>query len=166
MKLSARVQTLFAIWLATYSGLLWAANSLKDDLKDFDYLSLVLAACAGLAAGALRTLISLMQERRALLDIRYEAVKDIVVAFAGGLIAYIIIQGYNSFVVGKWFGLALPAITGDLRIMIIVIVGASRGAWMRTVDKVTTDIVDNARTKIRGGVPPDPASITAPLEGK
>lgn len=162
----ARINFFATLWLMCYTSLTWAASSLRGDLKDLDYWSLILAASAGLAGGTLRTLISLFQERRPLLDVRYETIKDILVSFVGGGFAYIVIQGYNSFSDAHWFGLSLPAISGDLRIMLIVIVGASRGKWMRTADQFTTDLVDNARSKLRGGAPVDPPSVTAPLEPK
>lgn len=160
------INILVTVWLACYTGLAWAATSLRADLKDFDYWSLLLAAAAGLVGGAGRTLISLMSENRPLFDIRYEVLKDIIVACIGGAVAYGFIQGYNYFGALQPFGLKLPVIGGDLRIIIIVVVGASRGKWMRTADQFTMDIVDNARRKLRGGVPVDPPSVTAPLEGK
>lgn len=161
-----RINALVTCWLACYTSLTWAASSLQADLKDLDYWSLILAASAGLVGGAGRTLISMISEQRTLLDIRYEALKDIIVAFVGGGFAYLIVQGYNAFAAGSPFGMTLPIITGDLRVIIIVLVGASRGKWMRTTDQLTTDVVDNVRRKIRGGQPIDPPSVTAPLETK
>jgi hypothetical protein len=162
----SQINALVSLWLICYTGLAWAATSLRADLKDLDYWSLLLAAAAGLVGGAGRTLISLMSESRPLFDIRYEVLKDIIVACIGGAVTYGVIQGYNYVAALKLFGVMLPIIGGDLRIIIIVIAGASRGKWMRTIDQGASDLVDSARRKIRGGVPVDPTSVVAPLEGK
>ncbi|MDM0041890.1 hypothetical protein QTI05_22810 [Variovorax sp. J22R193] len=156
---------LLVAWLLCYSALTYAASSLVDDVFQYDWASLVCALAAGLLGGAGRTILTLVSDKEFVGNIRLVLMKDLVVAMIGGGFAYIAIQGYNSFVGGLTI-VSLPPIARDFRILVIVVAGASRGRWLGTVDRFATDVLSNARQKLRGGAPEDPPSVRAPLEIK
>lgn len=150
-------------WLLCYAALSHAASTLTQDIVGYDWLSLVLAGFAGALGGVARTILTLLTDKRPVLDLRVEAAKDIAVALIGGLVVYMFIGGYNSFA-GNLDLVKLPQITRDFRILLLVYAGFSRGRWFAQVDGFASDAIDNVRQKLRGGAPVPPSSIAAPLE--
>ena len=154
-------RALFA-WLACYSALCYAQNTLAQDLIAYDWMSLVFAAAAGLLGGAARTIFTLVSERAIVGNVKTLLLKDLVVAVIGGAAMYLAIQGYNS-AVGVMTIIALPPIARDLRVLLIVGAGFSRGKWFGTLDRFASDAIANASSKLRGGAPPEPpASVALP----
>lgn len=158
-----RVDLFILAWLTTYSALCYAQSSLAQDLAGYDWVSLLLAFAAGLVGGAARTILTLVSSEQLVGSVRLVLLKDMVVALFGGAAAFLLIQGYNSWVEGLT-SIDLPAITRDFRVLIIVAAGASRGRWLGIVDRFTADAIANARQRLRGAAPPEPAaSMPAPL---
>lgn len=161
------INRLLAIWLSCFCALSYAATTtFAQDVAAYDWPSLLLAGAAGLLGGAGRTLLTLVSEKQFVGNLRWVLAKDLVVALIGGGFAYLCVQGYNDAVV-TWTMVQLPPIGRGLRVLIIVLAGASRGRWLGVVDRFASDAIANARQKLRGGAPEDPPSSAAvPLEGK
>lgn len=159
MKNPRLVSAFVLLWLATYTGLVYAA-SLTQDFATFDYVSLGVAGVAGLLGALLRTILTLAQERYLVLDVLKQARRDFVIGFIGGLATYGVIQGLAS-----WGVVTVPR---DMRILIIVAAGFSRGAWLPVMKRGAKDLIDNGSAKLRGGaaVSDDPPSVVSPLEPK
>lgn len=156
------VNRAFIGWLACYSALCYANNTLAQDLMVYDWMSLVFAAAAGLLGGAARTIFTLVSERAIVGNVKTLLLKDLVVAVIGGAAMYLAIQGYNS-AVGAMTIVSLPPIARDLRVLFIVGAGFSRGKWFGTLDRFASDAIANASSKLRGGAPADPpASVALP----
>ncbi|MDP9902603.1 hypothetical protein [Variovorax ginsengisoli] len=152
---------LFA-WLACYSALCWANNTLAQDLIAYDWMSLAFAAAAGLLGGAARTIFTLVSERALVGNVRTLLLKDLVVALIGGAAMYLAIQGYNSWASAIPY-ITLPPIARDLRVLLIVGAGFSRGRWFGVLDRLASDAIANASGKLRGSAAPDaPPSVAAP----
>lgn len=149
---------LIAAWLACYSGLLWASTTFAQDVQAYDWLSLVFALAAGLLGGAGRTVITLVSQASVVPNTRVLLLKDLVVALVGGGVAYLCVQGYNSAASSITL-VTLPPVTRDLRVLIILAAGYSRGRWLGVVDRLASDAIDTARAKLRGGdnMPAPPA---------
>lgn len=154
MKTKA-VNTLLFLWLCCYTGLTYAAGTLYDDFKTYDWGSLWVAACAGMLGGFLQTILTLSSDKRIVLDILRDAWKDLVVALVGGMIVFIIVQAVSSM---GWI-----TIPRDVRILLIVGAGFSRGRWQWAIGKLASDAVTRGRTVVRGD---PPTSANAPLESK
>jgi hypothetical protein len=152
---------LVALWfLASYAGLVYAA-SFAQDVRDFDYASLGLAAVAGLLGGAGRSLISLLSETRPVFSIWPEVLKDLIVALIGGGLVFLCIAAYNGTAAnGTFLGMTFPMCASELRLLLILWAGASRGKWLGTLDEFAADAIANARQRLRGGAPVDPASTS------
>ena len=159
MKNPRLVSVFVLLWLAAYAGLVHAA-SLTQDFATFDYVSLLVAGTAGLLGALLRTILTLAQEKYLVIDVLKQARRDFVIGFIGGLMTYGVIQGLSS-----WGVVTVPR---DMRILIIVAAGFSRGAWLPVMKGGAQDLVDAGRAKLRMGAPPpaDAPSVVAPLEPK
>ena len=160
MKNPRLVSVFVLLWLAAYAGLVHAA-SLTQDLATFDYVSLLVAGAAGLLGALLRTILTLAQEKYLVIDVLKQARRDFVIGFIGGLMTYGVIQGLSS-----WGIVTVPR---DMRILIIVAAGFSRGAWLPVMKGGAQDLVDAGRAKLRMGAPPsadDAPSVVALLEPK
>jgi hypothetical protein len=150
MKTPRVTNCLLFIWLCCYTGLSYAAGSLYDDAKSYDWGSLWVAACAGMLGGFLQTILTLSSDKRIVLDIIKDAGKDLVVALIGGLAVYLCIQAASGFV----------TIPRDVRILLIVGAGFSRGRWQWVIAKFAGDAVNRGRGLVRGE---PPTSAAAPL---
>lgn len=166
MQRTTVAKLLAALWLCCFTGLVYAATSMSQYVRDFDYLSLFFAAAAGAVGGFGRTVITLMQKERPVLDVRNELLKDITVALLGGAWVYGWIQGYNALARNEVFGVSLPVVPDDMRVILIVLAGASRGRWMGATDAFISDTMQNLRSKLRGGEPVEPTSVIQPLGDK
>jgi len=155
MKRQKLVNSLLLLWLCCYSGLLYAAAGMTtaQELMQYDWQSFFMAALAGLLGGFLRTILTLASEKRVVLDILRESWKDCLVAVVGGGIVYLILQALSSL---NYF-----VIPRDVRILLIVGAGFSRGRWLGIVEKGANDLVARGRGIVRGDTPP--ATVPAPL---
>ena len=149
-------------WLCGYSTLLWASTTFAEDIRAYDWMSLLFAASAGLLGGAARTIITMISPRALVGNVRALLLKDLVVALVGGAVVYMVIQGYNAWVSSLTI-VSLPMIARDLRVLLIVAAGYSRGRWLGVVDRFATDALANVQQKLRGNAPPDaPPVVPAP----
>lgn len=160
-----RVNQAFFLWLACYSALCYANTTLVQDVLAYDWMSLLFAAAAGLLGGAARTIFTLVSERALVGNVKTLLMKDLAVAIFGGAIMYIAIQGYNSGAAAITL-VKLPTIVQDLRILLILWAGFSRGRWLGVLDRFAADAIANASSKLRGGAPDSPPSVAAPLGEK
>lgn len=155
MKHAKLVNRLIPIWFLCYAGLSWAASSFAQDVRGYDWESLLWSGAAGLLGGAFRTILTLAGDGRVVLDILKESWKDAIVALIAGLAAYVVIQGVNST---HYFD-----IPRDLRMLIIVGAGWTRMGFFGRLDRLTTSAVNAVDKKIRGGDEPPPSSAAVPL---
>ena len=158
MKHAKLVNVLGLLWLWCFAGLTWAANTFAQDVRGYDWESLLWGAAAGLLGGALRTILTLATDSRVVLDILRESWKDAIVALIGGGVAYALVQAAAS--------LHLFEVSRDLRMLIIVGFGWSRGRWMGKLDKITGDAINAARRKYLGATADAPSSAAMPLSDK
>ena len=159
MNRSRLINVMCVAWLAGYTTLVSAAgNTFAQDVLGYDYMSLAFAAAAGLFGGAARTIFTLASDKLVVLSIWREFLKDAVVAVVGGAVAYVVVQGLN--------GLDWVHVPRDLRMLIVVGAGWSRGKWFGTLNRATENLVDNVMQKARGGAPEGPSSATVPLGEK
>lgn len=150
------------VWLACYSVLLHAHAAgiipLSEEAYAYDYESLAWAAAFGLMGGVFRTILSLMSERVILLNIWRTMARDLVFALIGGAAVYVLVQ---------WLATLMPNVFGkELRMLAILIAGASRGRWQDFLAGVATDYSAGLRAKLRAGTPAEasPHSVVLPLE--
>lgn len=166
MQRTTAAKLLAAIWLCCFTGLVYAATSMSQYVRDFDYISLFFAAAAGAVGGFGRTVLTMLQKERPVLDVRNELLKDITVALLGGAWVYGWIQGYNALARNDLFGVTLPTVPDDMRVILIVLAGASRGRWMGATDQFISDAMQTLRSKLRGGAPAAPSSVIQPTPDK
>jgi len=136
MKSTKITNYLLFAWLCCYTGLSYAAGSFYDDARGYDWSSLGVAACAGMLGGFLQTILTLSSDKRIVLDILRDALKDLVVALVGGIIVFIVVQAVASM---NWI-----TIPRDVRILLIVGAGFSRG----TSDTCWNDGLHHRRERI------------------
>jgi hypothetical protein len=153
------------IWLSLYTALCRAQTSFAEDVAAYDFLSLLFAMAAGLLGGAARTILTLASEKQLVGNVKMVLLKDLVVALFGGGMAYLLIQGFNS-VAHSLTVVALPTITRDLRVLLVVGAGFSRGRWMGVVDKLATGAIVKAQKRLGIEGTEFAASQAAPLTEK
>ena len=149
------------LWLGCYSTLTWASTTYAQDILAFDYMSLVFAAASGLLGGAARTIITMISPRALVGNVKVLLMKDLVVALVGGAVVYMVIQGYNAWVASMTL-VTLPPIARDLRVLLVVAAGYSRGRWLGIVDRLATNALANFQAKLPGGAPNDPPAAVVP----
>lgn len=155
------------LWIVCYTALSHASTSFAQDVIAYDWLSLIFAASAGLLGGAARTIFTLVSERALVGNVKALLLKDLVVALIGGAAMYLAIQGYNAAAGAMGDFLKLPTIVHDLRVLLILWAGFSRGRWLGVLDRFASDAIANASSRLRGGAPVDPPpSVAAPLGDK
>lgn len=154
------------IWLACYSALCYANTTFAQDILAYDWMSLLFAAAAGLLGGAARTIFTLVSERALVGNVKTLLLKDLVVAVFGGALMYLAIQGYNSAAASITL-VKMPTVVQDLRVLLILWAGFSRGRWLGVLDRFAAAAIANASSKLRGGAGGDsPPSVAAPLGDK
>ncbi|QHJ00129.1 hypothetical protein GT347_20375 [Xylophilus rhododendri] len=151
-------------WLAGYSTLTWASSTYAQDILAFDWMSLLFAAASGLLGGAARTILTMISPRALVGNVAVLLMKDLIVALFGGAVVYMLIQGYNSWA-GSLTVVTLPPIARDLRVLLVVAAGYSRGRWFGVVDRFATDAIANASQKLRGGAADAPPVVATPDAG-
>lgn len=159
MKTPRSASAFLILWLASYTTLVYASSSLVQDVVGYDVASLIVAGAGGLLGALLRTILTLAQEKYLVLDVLKQSRRDFVIGFVGGLLTYGVIQGLSS-----WGVVSVPR---DMRILVIVAAGFSRGKWLPVMQNGAADLVAAGRQKLRNGAPPeDSPSVVAPLEPK
>lgn len=151
------VSFLIFLWLLSYTKLLYATAALRpfsEDFQGFDFESLLYAAGTGLLGGAGRTIYSLARDQVLVGSLWREGTKDGIIAIFGGVVTFAIVTYLARF----W-----PAVfTGDARMILVVLAGASRGKWANWIGDFITDGLARARGKVRGSDPPPSSAV--PLE--
>jgi hypothetical protein len=151
-------------WVCCYSTLTWASTTYAQDILAFDWMSLVFAAASGLLGGAARTIITMISPRALVGNVKVLLMKDLVVALVGGAVVYMIIQGYNAWA-GSLSLITLPPVARDLRVLLVVAAGYSRGRWLGVVDRLATNALANFQAKLPGGSAAiDPPVAAAPAQ--
>ena len=162
------VSLLIGLWLVSFARLLHAAAGtlppFSQDFRGFDFESLMLAAGAGLIGGAGRTIYSLATERVLVGNLWREALKDAALALIGGVVAWAVLTVAANF---------FPThITSGVRMVGIVLAGASRGKWANVLGDTISGLLGGLKSRIAvwaggGNTPPPvdpPPSAVTPLE--
>lgn len=157
------INNLIIVWLASYSALSYAAATFAQDVFGYDWASLLFAGLAGLLGGVGRTILGLLSDKQFVGSIWWVLARDLIVALMGGGFAYLCVEGYNDMFASA---MHLPRIDRGFRVLVIVVAGASGGRWLGTFDRFASDLIANARKRLRNGAEEPPPSIVAPLEGK
>lgn len=151
----------FIAWLCCWSAICYANTSLTQDMLAYDFVSLGISALAGLAGGAARTLLYLMARANLVGNTRLLLVKDLVVSLVCGVIGYVIVQGWNEFASVDRFGIELPAVTKDLRLLVLLVCGYAPKWAFSKVHSLAEAAANRAQKTIQGN--PDPITDVAPL---
>lgn len=158
MKHKALVHILMALWALCAVRVAYAAT-FTQELRVFDYESLMWAAIAGLLGGALRTIFTLANDNRVVYSILKESRKDLVVALMAGALAYLLLIAIAS----KYPDL----ITREIRMLVIIGAGWSRASIFKRLDQIVSSKLDSVNQKARDGAPIEPPSSAAvPLSEK
>lgn len=149
------------LWLVTYTSLVYALPRFAQDFKGFDFESLLLAGGAGLIGGAGRTIYSLATERVLVGNLWREALKDAALALLGGMVAWALLTIAASF---------FPEyINSGVRMVVIVLVGASRGKWANALGDLISAFLGAVKVRmvswVSGATTPadNPPSAISPL---
>ena len=150
-------------WVLCYSLLIraYAATppTLSEQLAVYDYGSVFWAAVFGLMGGIGRTILGLLSEKGVVLFLWRALVRDLVFAIIGGAFIYIVFL---------WLQVLAPSIfVNELRLIVIFVVGASRGKWYDAVADLTVVVFNRWKAKFTGEPPPvdpPPTSVAANLD--
>lgn len=148
------VHVLMLVWGLCASRLVYAAT-FAQEVRDWDFVSLLTAGIAGLCGGALRTIFTLANDNRAVFSILKEARKDLVVSCLAGGAAYLLMLAVES----KWPG----TITREIRFVGVMAAGWARSAIFVQAARLVRAKVDGKSREFRGGDDP-PTSASVPLE--
>lgn len=133
------------VWLLmfmyTYPRAMQAAT-FAEDMRDYDYESLLWAIATGLLGGFARTLVSLASDKLIVNNVWKEAAKDAVVSIIAGGAALIIIEVLRAT---YW-----PTVPSAVRFAFILFAGASRIAFFGQVNTFITKIIDAGTNRIVG----------------
>ncbi len=145
-------------WVAAYSAAAYAFTRYSQDMKGFDYESLLWALSAALIGAAAQTIFRLASDEAIVLSLFRTICKDAAIAVVGGGIVYLVLQAVASY----WPAL----ITKELRMLAIVYAGFSRGRWNSWIERWVDSGAANINARIRGSQQPPsrPTTITAPLD--
>jgi hypothetical protein len=131
-----------------------AAGTFAEDMRDYDYESVLWAIVTGLLGGFARTLVSLASDKMIVDNVWKEAIKDALVSIIAGVSALIFLEALRAV---YWPSLPSPA-----RFAFILFAGASRVAFFGQINKFITNIMDSWSTKISQKLgSSDPMSIQA-----
>lgn len=157
------VRTLSTLWLAGYSGLVYAYASFSKEMRGFDYESLLWAAAIGAGAGLARTILWLASHDAVVVRLWHQLWRDLVIALFGGAAAYLALN-----LAAVWWP---DVFIKELRFIVILLAGASRGRWQNALADVVGAALSRGVAHVRGGpmpLPsdPPPTTITLPLSDK
>lgn len=159
------VRRMALVWVVCYSWMVYAyaaIPTLSAEVSGYDYSSLMWAALFGFMGGVGGTIVSLMSDKVIVLYVWRQMLRDLVVALIGGAFIYVVFL---------WLQTLSPAIFNkELRMLAIVLAGASKGRWRDAATRLVADGLVNASAKIFGSQPrpPEvpPPSVAAPLSDK
>lgn len=158
MKHRTAVNFLMLLWLCAVTRVACAAT-FAQEVRLFDYESLLTAAIGGLCGGAFKTIFSLANDNRAVFLVLKEARRDLVISFLAGGFVYVVMIMVES----KWPGM----VTREIRFGGVLIAGWAGTAVFTWAMRLSRARLDRAAADLRNGVPPDPpTSAAVPLEGK
>lgn len=133
------------VWLAvfvfTYPKFIQAAT-FAQDMRSYDYESILWAVMTGLLGGFARTLVSLATDKVLIKSVWREAGKDAIVSIIAGAAALIAIEALRAV-----YWTSLP---GPLRFAIILFAGASRAAFFGILNNAVTRVLDAWITRLIG----------------
>ena len=158
MKRKSLVSALIVLWLVVALGV--QAASFTDEVRDWDYESVMWSGIAGLVGGALRTIFTLASDSRPVYFVLLEARKDMVISLLAGAVAYLLLIAVAS----KYPDL----VTREIRMLLIMGAGWARKGFFSRVQQLLTSKLDDVNQKMRNGATPATpvASSRMPLEPK
>ena len=153
------------VWVACYTWMFStyaAMPTLSEEVLIYDYGSLMWAALFGFMGGVGGTIVTLMSDNTIVLNVWKQMLRDLIVSLIGGALIYVVFL---------WLQTISPDIFNkELRILAIVIAGASKGRWKDVVTGFVARGISNAATKILGAPPKaaetPPPSVATPLSDK
>lgn len=156
MKHKIAVNFLLLIWLCVVTRVAFAA-SFSQEVRLFDYESLLTAAVGGLCGGAFKTIFSLANDNRAVFLVLKESRKDLVTAFLAGGFVYVLMIMVES----KWPG----TVTREIRFGGVLIAGWAGTAVFTYAKRLARAKLDSKEQEYRAGAPDrdPPTSAAVPL---
>lgn len=158
------IRLLAVLWVATCSAMVYAGAlvpSLSTELTGYDWSSILFAGGFGLMGGIGATIVRLMSTKVFVLYPWRQLLRDLVVAMIGGAVVYVIFL---------WLQTVSPSIFNkELRMIAIIIAGASQGRWRDVVSRFAVDGVAAGFARVfpsSGKADPPPTSIQAPISDK
>jgi len=151
-------------WVLCYSLLVRAyaapPQGLAQELINYDYSSVMWAAVFGLMGGVGRTILGLLSEKGVVLFVWKALIRDLVFALVGGAFIYIVFL---------WLQVLAPSVfVNELRLIVIFVVGASRGKWLDYAADLAVDLFKTWKAKLVGQPPPleppPPTTVAANLD--
>lgn len=139
----------FALLVRAYA----AQPTLSEQLTVYDYSSVMWAAVFGLMGGVGRSIIGLLSEGGIVVFVWKALIRDLVFALMGGAFVYIVFL---------WLQVIAPGVfVNELRIVVIFVVGASRGKWYDAAADLSVVMFKRWRARFTGEDPPaEPAPPT------
>jgi len=139
------IDLLTHVWLLlliyTYPRAIQAAT-FAEDMRDYDYESILWAIATGLLGGFARTLVSLASDKVIVSNVWREACKDAVVSIIAGAAALVFLEALRSV---YWQSMPSPA-----RFAIILFAGASRVSFFGYINRFVTQVLDAWIARIAG----------------
>lgn len=155
MKHRVLVQIALFLWIFCVTRLAFAVTYAQE-VKSFDYESLVVAGASGLLGGVLRTIFTLANDNRVVFSVIRESRGDLVVSCIAGAVAY----GLMIAVESKFPGL----VTREIRFVGVMAAGWLGKAFFSGLQRFSRAKMDNAVHQARGGAPKEaPTSAIVPL---
>lgn len=129
--------TALTLWVMAFS---WAlphavhAATLTNDLRTYDYESLLWAGVMSIFGGTLRTIFSLATDDRVINSVVHELWKDVVVAMIAGMLVYILLEAAHAS--------ELIGVPSEARFALIVFAGWSRMSFFGRLNQLGGQFID------------------------
>lgn len=155
------VKALAMAWVLSYTGLVYAYVTLSQEMRGtFDYESLGWGAAIGAGAGIARTILWLASEKSVVIHFWGQLWRDVIVALIGGAFAYVLV----TYLATIWPQVFIK----ELRFIVILVVGASKGRWQNAVFDLVGILMVRVSRIVSGAEPVpvvvhEPTTITLPL---
>lgn len=147
----------FALLVRAYA----AQPTLSQQIPTYDYTSVMWAAIFGLMGGVGRSIIGLLSEGGIVVFVWKAMLRDLVFALIGGAFVYIVYL---------WLQVLSPGVfVNELRLVVIFVVGASRGKWYDAAADLTVAVLKKWRARFSGEPEPPaspPTTVAADLNQK
>jgi len=158
MKHKIAVHLLMLLWLCVATRIAYAAT-FAQEVRLFDYESLLTAAVGGLCGGALKTIFALANDSRPVFQVLRESRKDLVIAFLAGGFVYLAMIAVES----KWPG----TVTREIRFFGVLVAGWAGAAVFVQAARLARNRLDGENAKARAGAAEDPPiPAAAPLNDR